>query len=115
MYEWDPVTVQRFEQFLKAEEQRRAADARTAEVGDMVETPDGRRWLVVRCPPGDVVDLQREESTISVPREFVRVLVKAGRSEAEQTAAEESVQTGAGEADPTEQDEAGETAVHETS
>jgi hypothetical protein len=106
VYEWDPVTVQRFEQFLKAEEQRRAADARTAEVGDMVETPDGRRWLVVRCPPSDLVDLQREESTLSVPREFVRVLVKAGRSEADQIAADEADQTAA--------DETGETATKES-
>jgi len=114
VYEWDPVTVQRFEQFLKAEEQRKAADARTAEVGDMVETPDGRRWLVVRCPPSDVVDLQREESTITVPREFVRVLVKAGRSAADPTAAEEIDQSGVSEAGQTAPDEAGQTAVHET-
>lgn len=115
MYEWDPVTVQRFEQFLKAEEQRKAADARTAEVGDMVETPDGRRWLVVRCPPSDFVDLQREESTISVPREFVRVLVKAGRSTADPTPAEEAAQTEVGEAGQTEPDETGRTAAHEDS
>jgi hypothetical protein len=84
VYEWDPDTVQRFQQFLLSEEQRKAADARTAEVGDTVETPDGRRWLVVRCPPSDLVDLQADDSTLSVPREFVRVVAKAGAEAADQ-------------------------------
>jgi hypothetical protein len=83
VYEWDPDTVQRFQQFLLSEEQRKAADARTAEVGDTVETPDGRRWLVVRCPPSDLVDLQDDHSTLSVPREFVRVVAKAGVEDAD--------------------------------
>jgi len=82
VYEWDPDTVQRFQQFLLIEEQRRAQDAKTAEVGDTVETPDGRSWLVVRCRPNDEVDLQHDDgSHISVPREFVRVLKKAGESQ----------------------------------
>jgi hypothetical protein len=82
VYEWDPDTVQRFQQYLMSEEQRKAVDERTAEVGDSVETPDGRRWLVVRCPPGDLVDLQNDDGTLSVPREFVRVVAKAGDKEA---------------------------------
>jgi hypothetical protein len=78
VYEWDKETMQRFQQFLLSEEQRKAADQRTAEVGDTVETPDARTWIVVRCLPGDHVDLQNDEATLSVPREFVRVVAKAG-------------------------------------
>jgi len=76
--EWDPDIVRRFEEYLQLKADRKARHDRTAEVGDTVETPDGRQWLVVRCPPSDELDLQNEQSeTLTVPREFARVITKA--------------------------------------
>jgi len=74
--EWDPATVKQFKEYLRLVEERASRQGGVAEIGDRVETPDGREWIVVRISTTDQLDLQHERETLTVPREFVRVLEK---------------------------------------
>lgn len=78
MGDWDAGTVRRFEDYLAQVEARRRRDETTPEIGDMVETPDGRQWRVIRVLHGDQLDLQTEtDEVLTVPFEFARVTQKA--------------------------------------
>jgi hypothetical protein len=74
--EWDQATVKQFEEYLRLVHERENRHGGMAEVGDRVETPDQREWIVVRVLPSDQLDLQREGQILTVPREFVRVIEK---------------------------------------
>lgn len=76
MGEWDQSTVKQFGEYLRMVQERANRRGGTAEVGDRVETPDQREWIVVRVLTNDQLDLQREGEILTVPREFVRVIQK---------------------------------------
>lgn len=78
MVEWDAEAVRRFQDYLAQLEARERRDQATPEIGDTVETPDKRRWHVIRILHNEQLDLQSEAGEVLVvPAEFARVVRKA--------------------------------------
>jgi hypothetical protein len=76
--EWDAETVRRFQDYLAQIEARRRRDEATPEIGDFVETPDGREWRITRILHNEQLDLQdKAGEVLAVPAEFARVVRKA--------------------------------------
>lgn len=76
--EWDAETVRRFQDYLAQLEARERRDQATPEIGDTVETPDERRWRVIRLLHNEQLDLQNDDGeALVVPPEFARVIEKA--------------------------------------
>lgn len=79
MADWTEDEKQKFEERLAAERECQEREAKHADIGDVVETPDGRQWTVTACPTFGAVDLanDRGEELKRVNRDLVRVIDKA--------------------------------------
>lgn len=79
MAEWTDKQREQFARHVAVEEERKQRQAETPEVGDLVETPDGRQWTVLRWATKGSLDLasERDEELHQLSRELVRVLRKA--------------------------------------
>jgi hypothetical protein len=77
--DWTEEQRRQFSRHLQSQKDQQEREARTPDVGDLVETPDERRWTVTGRPTPGALDLANDEGEAlhSVPRDLVRVVNKA--------------------------------------
>jgi hypothetical protein len=79
MADWTDEQREQFARHMEIERERQALEAVTPDVGDLVETPDGRQWSVIRWAAAGALDLANDqgEELHLVSRELVQVIRKA--------------------------------------
>jgi hypothetical protein len=77
--EWSDEQKDGFDVTLKDEKERVAHEAQNPDLGDLVETPDGRQWVIVVCSSHGALDLRNDkgEELRFVSKDQVKVVRKA--------------------------------------
>jgi hypothetical protein len=74
MADWSDEAKRAWDERMKKEGDGSQEDAGALAAGDRVETPDGRRWIVVGQPTTDGFDLRADDGAMMsiVPRNLLR-------------------------------------------
>jgi hypothetical protein len=74
MADWSDEAKRAWDERMKQERDGSHEDAGALAVGDRVETPDGKRWIVVGQPTTDGFDLRADDGGMMsvVPRDLLK-------------------------------------------